>query len=346
MRFLLVPFLVCTTMALALMLWWRPAPEIISIQRVDWGAEYEALHTPREHIWGAMDLAQKVKRSGTPHQPLTEFIRQHVDERGVRVQGKKWQEWYKGLISDQALGPENPAFCSVQDWPLPQAAERFGYVQVQGNSGIQHLAYHRLHAEGLSKAGVPAPLRFPFRQQGLILLAVAGSIILGSRLVRSQDTRLGSTSAEKGCILFMALVIAGVALCALPFVYFVDNIAPPALFMGGFLLLMGLIGFGIFGYQVRVVQALRQGRDCLAHWTFSVQEWQRFLQEEYQRQDSERRGLLIWVSVIILIIGGGFGLVMGDAAALIVFCLDLFFLFFWLLLAQLMRRRMQMFPFL
>ena len=60
-------------------------------------------------------------------------------------------------------------------------------------------------------------------------------------------------------------------------------------------------------------------RDQLACWTYDPEEWKRFVAWEFTEETSEKRGLLMLVSAIILVVGGGFWLVMRDAAAAWVF---------------------------
>jgi hypothetical protein len=140
----------------------------------------------------------------------------------------------------------------------------------------------------------------------------------------------------------------GVGLVVMPFYYGWYNDFPPFVFVGGFIIVCGLIGFTMFGWLAVVVGRLLSGSQVIVHWTYDHTEWQRYVAWAYGEDVREKRQLFLLVAGITLLIGGAFWLLMRDRAAALVFCfLVSLLLFIWLLitvLPWLTRRRDQRQP--
>jgi len=319
MRFLLKTLLVTCGIAAAVLLWWRPAAELISMEPVDWAVEYEKQHTPAEHMWGAMDFAQEITRSSAPHQPLTEFIHARAKDSMLRVEGDEWEEWYARHFEDQR-GPEwTHAYLSSDDPDMKNVKDWQGYMEIRGDGAIHHLHYIRLDAGDMNRPDIPHGLRFPQRTQALVVLAVTLFFWAVNRFRQEAQDLVGKSSAGKGCKVFVAVLVVGIALIILPFLYYNGQEGMPSIFIGGIVLIAGGIGLIMFGLQTATLGNMIRGKDLLAHWNYHPEEWRQFTELTFSTEKSEKRGLLVFVSAIILVIGGGFWLIVRDEAAAWVF---------------------------
>ena len=92
---------------------------------------------------------------------------------------------------------------------------------------------------------------------------------------------------------------------------------PPLVFVGGFLVIMGMITTGILWRS-----ALRQDRmfsgDLLARWEYPQDEWRRQVEARFRERSAASRAMLTLVGVLMLLIGGGFVAIVRDEASVIV----------------------------
>ena len=130
---------------------------------------------------------------------------------------------------------------------------------------------------------------------------------------------MGGSSAGAGCKVFTSILVGGIALVVLPFLYFGGEDGMPALFIGFFVVIAGIIGMAMFGFQASSVSKMMRGKGLFAHWTYDPEEWRRYTELAFRADQSGKRGLLVLVSLIILVVGGGFWLMVRDEAAAWVF---------------------------
>ena len=319
MGFLARSLLVTSGILAALLLWWRPPAEILSVRPVDWAALYERQHTPPPHLWGAMEMAREMIRAGTSHLPLTEFIDEATRGRLVRGDDDRWRGWYDRHVDGSRPPRGESLYFSPTEAPLADLMARQGYVALRTAGRIHFLDYQRIEAADLSGKAVPANLRYPHRSQALMLLAAALAFWGITRFrAKAADPMTASTTAT-GCRATGAIFAAGIAVMALPFFYHYPEEGAPFFFVGFFVFLCGAIGLALFAWQMHTLGRIIGGKDQLARWTYDPGEWKRFVAWEFAEEISEKRGLLVLVSAIILAVGGGFWLVMRDAAAAWVF---------------------------
>ena len=319
MRFLGNTFLICCGIFAALLFWWRPAPELISVKPMDWGREYEKQHTPAQHLWGAMEMAREWIRSDAPHQPLTEFIALKTRGRLIREDNNVWQVWYERYFQKEPSSPEHRVYFSPLDPPVDTLKEAQGYLELRGKDVIHSLYYNRLKATEVDREDIPKSLRYPYRILAAILLG-ATLLFWGTDRFRKKAPDLAAeSSAGTGCKVFMAGLSMGMALLTLPFLYYKGDGGFPAFFLGVFAVLMGVIGLLFFGVQVLTVRKMINGKDQFAHWTYEPEAWDRFTQWEFTTEKEEKRGLFLFISAIIVAVGLGFWMLMRDKASFWVF---------------------------
>ena len=288
MRFLISTFLIVGGLFAAVLFWWRPAPELLALEPVDWAEEYEAQHTPGSPYSGAIGMAREIIRTSQTHKPLTEFIAEQTGERLSRVEGGRWQAWADRHFSDGSERDAAPAYLGRGDPLGTGLSGEYGYVELRRDNGIDFFQYQRLSAEDLSGREIPAGLRFPYRKTALALFGATLIFFLVNHFRKSGDHRLGRSSAGRGCKVFIAIGAAGAALVVLPFLYGWINASPPFVFVGGFVVICGIIGLAMFGWQAVTVSNLLNGKGLLAHWTYTPQEWQAFTEWAFTESIGER----------------------------------------------------------
>ena len=321
MRFLIPSLLLSTGLVLAGLFWWRPAPEVLVITPINWAEAYEKQHTPSTPLFGgAMEYARALKRSSQKHQPLTEFIRSSLGTDVVRLNDRSWLIWYEDFFGTNKVSESTPSYFNPDDISAVKSTTDNGYLEIQAEHSIHHLRYSRLETSDLHRAdSIPWSVEFPYRCQAMILLAAILIFLVYRRFRPAPSDPMGHSSAGKGCQVFCFILIIGLALSALPFLYYGGEAGFAALFVGGFIVLAGITGLTLFGIQAKTLHQIIDGRDLLAHWTYTLEAWQQFAATELERQRSLRLGLLAFISLIILVVGGGFALAMADDAGLWVF---------------------------
>jgi hypothetical protein len=80
-------------------------------------------------------------------------------------------------------------------------------------------------------------------------------------------------------------------------------------FVGGFLVIIGIIVIVIYGGRARLLNNILSGKDILVHWQYSPDEWMKYTEKEYKERRQLNKGLAIMISVISLLIGVIFFLV-------------------------------------
>jgi hypothetical protein len=74
-------------------------------------------------------------------------------------------------------------------------------------------------------------------------------------------------------------------------------------FVSGFLVIIGIIVIVIYSGRARLLNNIFNGKDILAHWTYSPDEWMQYTEKEYKERKQLNKGLAITISVIALITG-------------------------------------------
>lgn len=319
MGFLARSLLVTSGILAAMLLWWRPPTALLSVRPLDWAVLYERQHTPTRHLWGAMEMAREMIRANAPHLPLTEFIEETTRGRIVRGDNDRWRRWYGRHFASSHPPDGESLYFSPAEAPLADLAGEQGYVAVKTDGHIHFLDYRRIDAADLAGKVIPAELRYPQRRQALMVLVAALAFWGITRFRAKAANPMAVSTTAMGCRATGAIFAAGVALMALPFVYHYPEEGAPFFFIGSFVFLCGAIGLALFGWQMRTLGRILGGKDQLACWTYDPEEWKRFVAWEFTEETSEKRGLLMLVSAIILVVGGGFWLVIRDAAAAWVF---------------------------
>ena len=319
MKFLLRTFITSATLLLGLLLWWRPAPMLIEVRPIDWAKEYEAAHTPAEQAAGVMSHYREIIRSSKAHVPLTEFIARETEGQFILGSSDEWRSWYSNLVLPSLAEQPERFYCSVEIPPFAGLDQERGYVEIRAGDRVDFLFFSTIPARYFVDLKVPSALRYPFRQEAAAVLLAAVALLLFQRFWRGPTDLAADSSAGKGCKVFVAVLTTGFALFILPFFYqdFDSNI--PLFFVGFFALIAGFIGLGMFGWQLRILRQILGGRDLLAHWHYDPVEWRRFVEWEFTEEREEKRGLWLFISAIIVVVGGGFWLIMRDRAAAWVF---------------------------
>ena len=336
MRFLVRPLLTTCTLLFGLMLYWRPTPLLLEMVPVDWAAAYEKDHTPPDHLWGAMEMAKELFRSWASPVPLTEFIDQQTRDQRVRVDNEVWLNWYADNFPGDSTAHKNTAYFRPMDSPLSQLTQEQGYLELRDKSTVSHLHFRILHPTELVGRNIPNDLRYPFRNQAIAVLIVALSLLVLNRFYRGEPDLIELSSAGLGCKVGSAILTTGGAAVALPFFYGYSGSGAfeeaPFIAIGGFVSLIGVITLLMFGLQISILHKIVSGRDLLAHWTFDSQEWRRYAEWEFGEEKSEKKGLVILISVITLGIGLIFWVIaQNEAAAWTLLLLAVLLLLLWLI---------------
>ena len=321
MRFLITPFLVYIGISVSLLFWWRPAPELLSVKTVDWAMEYEKEHTPApdKHLWGAMEMAREFIRSSAPHHPLTEFIEIKTRDQLIRGNSHIWQKWYEDNFTKKLTPADNHSYFSPDNPPLDLLKKLNGYIEIRIKNTIRFLSYNRLDTRDMEKRDIPTSLKYPLRSAAITLFLSTMTIWGIKRTRKKKYDRVSGCTAGTGCRFFLGVLTTGLALLALPFFYYDGEGGFWALFIGILVFVVGMVGLAFFGVQIAAVRRMMNGEDCLAHWTYTPLEWGTFVKLEMEAQSEAKWGLLGFISIIIVVVGAGFWLVMQDTASLWVF---------------------------
>lgn len=96
------------------------------------------------------------------------------------------------------------------------------------------------------------------------------------------------------------------------------ELAPPLIFVGGFVFLSSLVvTAGLWRSAIRL-DRLIAGDGLIAEWTYTPAEWPDCVELAVGVETRDKRGVLGLIGVVMLVIGGGFVAIMQDEASLIV----------------------------
>ncbi|MBM9520830.1 hypothetical protein JWG39_13485 [Desulforhopalus vacuolatus] len=328
MRFLFKTLLVSCALATALLFWWRPAGELMSLKPVDWAALYEKQYTFRsstlsqplaEFVHERMYEKQHTFRLSTRYRPLAEFIREEIEGKVSRIEGDSAQTWRESHFPRSRDITPQAVYFNPADVYMKKL-EQQGYLEIRSHGSIDHLSYIRLDATDLDRGNIPNSLRFPYRTQALSIFALV-FIFLGLMWLRpGKPDLVGQSSVANGCKFFLALLIGGVALVVLPFLYFGGerHKGMEAMVIGSCIITFSIIGLAIYGYLAAAVSKLIRGEGLLAHWIYDPDEWRQYTELNFRVERSKLR-LLAFISLIILCVSGSFCLTEENQAAVWVF---------------------------
>ena len=98
-----------------------------------------------------------------------------------------------------------------------------------------------------------------------------------------------------GLIIGVIIAVAGGLLILLPFLADLDMMGAgyALLFVGGFIVLAGLITAGMFGYRAARLEAMFSGKNLLAHWIYDPLQVEKQAQRDLQETKNRNRVLFL-----------------------------------------------------
>jgi hypothetical protein len=87
--------------------------------------------------------------------------------------------------------------------------------------------------------------------------------------------------------------------------------------LSGFVGIVGITAAVIYGKLARVVGGMLNAENLLAHWKYAPEEWRRYTEAERIEEGAAKRGVFMMISIIAVIVGVGFWLVVRDSAMII-----------------------------
>jgi hypothetical protein len=303
----------------ALMAWWFPAPLLIRGELVQWGRLYENRYAPPGSKLGATALGRAFVQSVTGPMPLTEFIASRTQGQEVLVKDPAWAGIFAELeelsASERSVRFFDPALA-----PFVGLDPGRRYVEWQDEGGIRHLEYQFLPARDFEEHEIPAEVKFSLRQHWALILAAGLCGVFFVFAGRSKTNLVESSSAGKGLRWSAICATALTGMMLWPFVHQTvgSGFSYAAILMSGLFLLGAFVGMWLFGRQAAMVRRMIGGAH-LAHFTYSPEEWTRFVHWNFGEEASEKKSIWWLIFVISVVIGLGLMAVMRDEASVWVF---------------------------
>ena len=115
-------------------------------------------------------------------------------------------------------------------------------------------------------------------------------------------------SQRKTVAIWLVIAVIGVVVVFLPGILGIDG------FDGGFALsalgilivIVGVVVAITYARRASKLDAVFEGKDLLAHWTYTSEEWQSYTENENREQKADKKKLFLLVAVIAIVIGIGF----------------------------------------
>jgi hypothetical protein len=109
--------------------------------------------------------------------------------------------------------------------------------------------------------------------------------------------------------------VIGIGIFFYPIIFTVDSYGvTPALFVVGILVFItALVSSIVFARIAHIFTEMFSGKDMLAHWTYSKEEWERYTELEHVRDRREKWSLFRLIAIIALVVGVGFVIFNHDA---------------------------------
>jgi hypothetical protein len=136
-----------------------------------------------------------------------------------------------------------------------------------------------------------------------------------------ENNRKVYNPASRVALYCWLTAIAGVIVFFLPLVLSIDTYgAGPAMFFIGLVIfLTGFISALVFMRMANNFKDVISGKDLLAHWTYSKEEWSRYTEAEHARNRKDKWNLFKLIAIIAVVVGVVFVIIKHDAL-LITFC--------------------------
>lgn len=265
--------------------WWFPASVLIRGEWVDWGRLYDSEAKPV---------------------PLTEFIAETTEGRVMPGTDPLWAQVFAGFESDlaaQGSKPE-PRFFKPDQAPFDQLRSRYKYIEWRDSSGIRYLAYQRVRAKDFADQPIPDALRFPLRTYWPVLLG--GILMIGywGFFHRQKLTRVQSSTSAQLIRGATVLIVIGMGLILGPMICRVDSSFSLFSGMTGVMLLI-VAGAMIWSSQreIALLRPLLEGQRYLAHFTYSADEWRRYVEWNFSEEMARSKSIWLHLFVVTLVAG-------------------------------------------
>jgi hypothetical protein len=257
-------------------------------------------------------MAKEFIRQQRGELSLDEFIHHETKDRLIISESEPLNEW----IQNQA--PSNgKAFLSAKN-PLVKGLtlnHPFGYIENTIGDTSVYLSFERLNSDELGGKNIPSDLRFPFRSLASMCFVIFGILFFYNHVTKDKKDLFINSSAMLGVKIGLFLLMGGMSLIAMPFLYGWMNDKPPFIFLGGFIVMSGIVTLSLFGYQMAFMSKLLREENIWAHWTYDRDEWQEATAKTYNIEKAEKTGLFILITILFILVWAGFGLFVDDATA-------------------------------
>lgn len=109
--------------------------------------------------------------------------------------------------------------------------------------------------------------------------------------------------------------LAGIAMFFSPIVFDIDIFnGGGALFFAGIVVFFTAIICGLLFWRLaRYLESICSGKNLLAHWTYTQEEWSRYTEAEHERDRRDKWNLYRLVVIIAVVVGVGFPIFKPDA---------------------------------
>lgn len=315
MKIYLKTFLIQGGILAALLFWGKPATDLISVDPVDWKQEYEDEYVKPKYTFGAMAMAKELIRESRPTPTLEEFIQKETEGYVVEGNPAEWKAWIDKRASEDGFDKFSALFVNASDPIVSGVSIPFGFIELKGKQSSSYIRFNKLEPDELGGKNIPSNQHYPNRSIAIILFVFVGLLITISKFQAKTKDLLEKSTPVKGVKVFIGFLNAGLALVILPFFYGWFHNSPPFIFGGGFVVIVGIVGIFMFGWQVGFTRRLLNGENLLAHWTLEGEQWWDKVAKEYQLEKEMKQTMFYFITVIIILVGGGFSLFVEDFPA-------------------------------
>lgn len=317
-----------------------PEKHLIEIQQVNWEKEYDRamsrhmyrmFHKPAETSEGRERAVLEYKQKELSH---WRDIPGEVD-------------WL--TLFDRYAADDNEGRLFLTKSSLPASADRLHrirtYIHIDQGQETQWVMVDGVKAYEYQWDNLPSSLKYPFRKMLWLPLFLLVAVYWLTGTYMPRTTLYEKTSVCTGFIWGWGFTFAGLLLMVTPYLFGAEDAMPPAIFVGGFAVIVGIITFACMSRPLKVLKGMVSGDDVVAHWQYDAEQWQTFVGDEYEKNRKQMKHVFVLVFGIAVVVLAGFVLIERDAesvyAALLVggFVLLLFPFAWYMLRAQ--NRRME-----
>jgi hypothetical protein len=295
--------------------WWIPAPLLVGVEEVDWGARYERAQAGGPVMPGAMELAAELIRRETVLLPLLPWIEAETGGRVLAGSGPGWES-----VLEEARRHGGRCVLAGDDPRLAEVAQGdddsgWRYVKVTAERPAPFLELRPMRPGDAGHGEAPTRLRFPLRASFPLLLLVGVVAAFVTQHRPDGASRLANSTVGTGLKWSMGLLAGGVVAIAFPFVARLGANGIGLAVLGGFVLMTGLVALGVVGWHAVVVSRVLSGRDLLLNWVYEGAAWRQFADQEVAERSAQGRGLVVMAALIAAVIVGVFLAVAPDREA-------------------------------